>query len=168
MKNDISERVSSEMIRFIIFLAKYGMAFYNFDEGYFSIEGMEFYFDEDFDDILTYVRNHYKTRKNIYRVTYLDDYDGGIAVGYQKAKELAEGIKINEFSREEYTKQRRKYDLLNEQEKLGVMKWANSSDSTIRKQQEWIEHLEEELKNFDKNLELTLKEYTKIEKINKI
>ena len=47
------------------------------------------------------------------------------------------------------------------------MKWANSSEANIRRQEEWIEHLEEELKNFDKNLELTLKEYTKIEKINK-
>lgn len=167
MKNDISERVSNEMIRFIIFLAKYGMAFYNFDEGYFSIEGMEFYFDEEFDDILARVRSHYRTRKNLYKVTYLDDYDGGIAVGYQKAKELAECIKINEFSREEYTKQRRKFELFNAQETLGVMNWANSSDSTIRKHKEWIEHLEEELKNFDKNLELTLKEYTKIEKLSK-
>lgn len=167
MNKDINERVSNELIRFIIFLAKHGMAFYNFDCGYFYIGNTEFHFDEEFDDILACVRSHYRTRKNIYKVTYLDTYDGGIAVGYQKAKELAEEIKISEFSREEYTKQRCKYDLLTAQETLGVMKWANSSDSTIRKQQEWIEHLEEELKNFDKNLELTLKEYTKIEKISK-
>ena len=167
MKNNINERVSNEMIRFIIFLAKHGMAFYDFDCGCFYIGGMEFRFNEDFDAILSCVRNHYRTRKNLYKVTYLDNYDGGIAVGYQKAKELAEEIKINEFSREEYTKQRRKYDLLNAKETLGVMKWANSSDSTICKQKEWIQHLEEELKNFDKNLEFSLKGYTKIEKINK-
>lgn len=167
MINKVSEKFSKEMIRFMTLLAKFGMAFYSFDEGYFLIDNTYFYFDEDLDFILAYLLDHYRTRKNLYKVTYLDDYDGGIAVGYQKAKELVEEIKINEFSREEYTKQRRKYDLFNEREKLGVMKWANSSDSTIRKQQEWIEHLEEELKNFDKNLELTLKEYTKIEKINK-
>ena len=100
-------------------------------------------------------------------MSYLDDYDGGIAVGYKNVKELVKAIKENEFSREAWNKQKRRFDLLKEQETLGVMKWANSSEANIRRQEEWIEHLEEELKNFDKNLELTLKEYTKIEKINK-
>lgn len=167
MKNDISERVSNEMIRFIIFLAKYGMAFYDFDCGCFYIGNTEFHFDEEFDDILACVRSHYRTRKNLYKVTYLDDYNGGIAVGYKKAKELIEAIKEAEFSREAWNKQKRRFDLLKEQETLGVMKWAKSSETNIRRQEEWIQHLEEELKNFDKNLELTLKEYTKIEKISK-
>lgn len=167
MNNDINERVSNEMIRFIIFLAKHGIAFYDFNDGCFYIGNMEFRFDEDFDAILSCVRNHYRTRKNLYKVTYLDNYDGGIAVGYQKAKELTEEIKTAVLGKEEYTKEQRKFDLLNAKETLGVMKWANSSDNTIRKQKEWIQQLEEELKNFDKNLELSLKEYTKIEKINK-
>lgn len=166
MKNDI-ERISNEMIRFIIFLAKYGMAFYNFDKHYFLIDNMQFYFNEDFDDILVCVRNHYKTSKNIYKVTFLEDYVGCIAVGYQNAKKLAEEIKNVEFSREEYAKQQLILDLFNAQETLGVMKWASSSISTIREQEELVEHLEEELKNFDKNLERILKEHTKIEKLIK-
>ena len=113
------------------------------------------------------MRSHYRTRKNLYKVTYLDDYNGGIAVGYKKAKKLIEAIKEAEFSREAWNKQKRRFDLLKEQETPGVMKWAKSSETNIRRQEEWIQHLEEELKNFDKNLELTLKEYTKIEKISK-
>ena len=167
MLNNVSKEFSKEIVRLMALLDKYGWLFYNFDEGCFFIYNQYVNIDEDFDYVIAYLREHYKTRKSIYKVSYLDDYDGGIAVGYKNVKELVKAIKENEFSREEWNKQKRRFDLLKEQETLGVMKWANSSEANIRRQEEWIEHLEEELKNFDKNLELTLKEYTKIEKINK-
>lgn len=167
INNGVSKEFFDEIIRLLAFLNKYGMLFYNSDEGCFYIKNLYFYFDEDYEFVINFMLDHYKGTKNIYRVSYLDNYDGGIAVGYKKAKELVEAIKENEFSREEWNKQKRRFDLLKEQEKLGVMKWANSSEANIRRQEEWIEHLEEELKNFDKNLELTLKECTTIEKISK-
>lgn len=167
MINNVSKEFSKEIVRLMALLDKYGWLFYNFDEGCFFIYNQYVYFDEDFDFVVAYIREHYNTRKSIYKVSYLDDYDGGIAVGYKNVKELVKAIKENEFSREEWNKQKRRFDLLKEQEKLSVMKWANSSEASIRRQEEWIEHLEEALRKFDKNLEFTLKEYTKIEKLNK-
>ena len=167
MLNNVSKEFSKEIVRLMTLLDKYGWLFYNFDEGCFSIYNQYVNIDEDLDYVIAYLREHYKTRKSIYKVSYLDDYDGGIAVGYKNVKELVKAIKENEFSREAWNKQKRRFDLLKEQETLGVMKWANSSEANIRRQEEWIEHLEEELKNFDKNLELTLKECTTIEKISK-
>ena len=124
-----------------------------------------FYF-EDIDYILGYLKENYQKRKGLYKVSWLG-IPVGIAVGYDNMKKFISDIKADIRSSEEWTYDERKFDIEKEKTKLSDLKFYGKDESEIATQERYIAHLEEELKNFLKQLEENFKdkELLKIEKI---
>lgn len=146
-----------------------GMLFYEVDSHDYYTGGCcldTCSYNEDIDYILGYLKENYQKRKGLYKISWLGN-PVGLAVGYANSKELIKDIKDNIRSMEECTYNDHKVEIEKEKTKLFNMKFYGEDTSKIAAQENWITHLEEELKNFWKQLEEEFKdkELLKIEKI---
>lgn len=146
-----------------------GMLFYEVDSHDYYTGGCcldTCSYNEDIDYILGYLKENYQKRKGLYKISWLGN-PVGLAVGYANSKELIKDIKDNIRSMEECTYNDHKVEIEKEKTKLFNMKFYGEDTSKIAAQENWITHLEEEIKNFWKQLaeEFKDKELLKIEKI---
>lgn len=139
-----------------------GMLFYDEDSHeYTTGEGTLdtcFYF-EDIAYILGYLKENYQKRKGLYKVSWLGN-PVGLAVGYDNLKELVSYLKADIRSMEECRYNDQKFNIEKEKTKLSNMKFYGADDSKIAGKKNLIAHLEEELKNFWKQVEEDFKDKT--------
>ena len=146
-----------------------GMLFYDEDNHEYHTEECCYntcFFEEEIDYILGYLKENYQKRKGLYKVSWLGN-PVGLAVGYDNLKELVSYIKEGIRSMEEGTYNQKKFDIEKEKSKLFNLRFYGADENKIAGQKRYIAHLEEELKNFWKQLEEEFKdkELLKIEKI---
>ena len=146
-----------------------GMLFYDVDNHeYTTREGTldTCLFYEDLDYILGYLKDNFQKRKGLYKVSWLCE-PVGIAVGSDGLKELIRDLKESIRSMEEGTYNDYKFDIKKEKQKLFSMKYYGEDEGRIIGQEDYIAHLEEDLKNFWKRLEEDFKDkdMLKIERI---
>ncbi len=146
-------------------LNEFGLFFYLKEERWAYAGEYEDLSDVDLENIVDYLRNGFKSRKTIYKVSYGEENRIGIALGKEMAKEIVADFKLNEIQDRRYEKSILERDLEREKFKLERMEVWEYPRREIVLQMNWVYYLEEKLKNFDKELEKTFKEYIKVEKI---
>lgn len=139
-----------------------GMLFYDEDCHEYHTEECCYntcFFEEEIDYILGYLKENYQKRKGLYKVSWLGN-PVGLAVGYDNLKELVSYLKADIRSMEECRYNDQKFNIEKEKTKLSNMKFYGADDSKIAGKKNLIAHLEEELKNFWKQVEEDFKDKT--------